>query len=48
MTWFKVDDQFADHPKWVGASDAAVAAWFKGLAYCSRYMTDGLIPGPVV
>lgn len=43
MSWCKVDDQFADHPKFVGLSNDAVALWLRGLAYCNRHMTDGEI-----
>lgn len=48
MTWFKVDDQFADHPKFLRLSDAAGMAWFRSLAYASRYLTDGFIPDGAV
>lgn len=44
MTWFKVDDDFADHPRFLTLSDAAIVAWFRSLAYASRYLTDGFIP----
>lgn len=44
MTWFKIDDDFADHPKFVACSDAAVAAWVRALAYSSRFLTDGQVP----
>jgi hypothetical protein len=43
MTWVKVDDQFQDHPKFLDVSLAAVGLWVAGLAYCSRYLTDGHI-----
>ena len=44
MTWIKIDDQFADHPKFVARSDHAIATWVRALAYSSRYLTDGIIP----
>jgi len=44
MTWIKIDDQFADHPKFVARSDTAIATWVRALAYASRYLTDGIIP----
>lgn len=44
MTWMKVDDQFPDHPKFLGLTDTAVALYFIGLAYCSRHLTDGVVP----
>lgn len=44
MTWVKIDDGFADHPKVVAAG--ALASWLFvcGLTYCSRQLTDGFIP----
>jgi hypothetical protein len=42
--WVKLDDGFADHPKVVGRSDAALASWLKALCYCGRYRTDGHVP----
>lgn len=44
MTWFKIDDDFAEHPKFLALSDAAVAAWVRALAYASRFLTDGRVP----
>lgn len=43
MTWVKIDDQFQDHPKFLDVSLAGIGLWTAGLAYCSRYLTDGLI-----
>lgn len=44
MTWVKLDDTFADHPKVVAAGDAAAWLYVCGLLYCSRHLTDGFIP----
>jgi hypothetical protein len=44
MAWVKLDDQFPDHPKVVAAGPAAGWLYVCGLAYCSRYLTDGFIP----
>lgn len=47
MTWVKLDDQFADHPKIAGmGSLAPLAGWLHvcALCYCARYLTDGFIP----
>ena len=41
MSWIKIDDNFADHPKFVGLSNDAVATWVRALGYCNRHMTDG-------
>lgn len=43
MTWVKLDDHFADHPKILGLSDSAYRAYVDGLCYCTRYLTDGKI-----
>ena len=44
MTWVRLDDHFADHPKILGLSDSAYRAYVDGLCYCARYLTDGAIP----
>lgn len=44
MSWVKLDDQFPDHPKVVQAGPRAAWLYVCGLAYCARYLTDGLIP----
>ena len=44
MTWFKVDDGFYDHPKFLEVPNAAVGLWVKAGAWCGRHLTDGLIP----
>ncbi len=44
MTWVKIDDGFADHPKIVKAGPLGMALWVAGLAYCNRNLTDGFIP----
>lgn len=47
MTWAKVDDQFAEHPKVLALGRdrfAAMGLWLLGLTYSSRYLTDGFIP----
>jgi len=44
MAWFRVDDQFHEHPKLAAAGPLAWVMWFVGLAYCNRNLTDGFIP----
>lgn len=44
MTWVKIDDGAAQHPKLLRAGPNAVALWLAGLCYANRYHTDGLIP----
>lgn len=44
MTWLRLDDQIADHPKFITAGPQAAWLWLCGLAYASRYLTDGFVP----
>ncbi len=48
MSWAKLDDQFADHPKIVTAGPLAAWLYVAGLTYCCRYLTDGRIPEAAV
>lgn len=48
MTWVKVDDSLPNHPKFIGMSDAALAAWLRGLLYSSAYLLDGFVPAHAV
>ncbi|QDH93211.1 hypothetical protein SEA_ZIPP_57 [Gordonia phage Zipp] len=41
MTWFKVDDKFADHPKVESLSMAARGLWVTAGAWCASHLTDG-------
>ncbi len=47
MTWVKLDDQFADHPKIEAAGPMAAWLFVCGLCYASKHLTDGYIPGSV-
>jgi len=44
MTWVKIDDGYADHPKHAEAGPLGQALWLAGLAYCNKNLTDGFIP----
>ena len=44
MTWVKLDDGFADHPKIERLSSDAFRAFVRSLCYASRHLTDGRIP----
>lgn len=48
MTWFKIDDGFYDHPKFLDLSNAAVGLWSKAGAWCGKHLTDGVIPASKV
>ena len=44
MTWFKVDDGFAFHPKAIMAGNAALGLWVRAGAWCGANLTDGALP----
>lgn len=44
MSWVRLDDQIAMHPKVLAAGDAAFGGWVRLLAYCAAYLTDGAVP----
>lgn len=44
MTWVKIDDGFAQHPKVVEAGPLAMAMQVAALGYCNRELTDGFVP----
>ena len=44
MSWVKIDDTAPDHPKMLGLSDRAQAAWMRSLCWSSKQMTDGFLP----
>lgn len=43
-TYITVHDGMPDHPKIAGLSDAAFRALVTGWCWCSRYLTDGVMP----
>lgn len=52
MTWLRMDDNMLDHPKWRRAirlgGDEVVAIWFRLTSWCSRHLTDGVVPADMV
>lgn len=44
MTWFKVDDTLAFHPKAIAAGNAALGLWVRAGTWCSQQLTDGYLP----
>lgn len=48
MTWVRIDDGFADHPKILKAGPLAIVAQVRALCYCSRHLTDGFLPDDIV
>src|SRR4051794_16478784 len=45
MTWVRLDDAFADHPKVDGLSDPAFRLHVSALCHSGRYLTDGFVEG---
>jgi hypothetical protein len=46
--WLRLDDEFPDHPKVVGLTDAAFRLAITGLCYSHRLRTDGFVPAVVL
>src|SRR5437016_2129606 len=44
MSWVKLDDGFAEHPKVSALTDRAFRLYLTGLCYCARNLTDGTLP----
>lgn len=44
MTWVRLADDFADHPKVIAAGPLAGWLWVCSLAYANKYLTDGFVP----
>jgi hypothetical protein len=44
MTWVKLDDRYATHPKMLRAGPAALALDVAGLCYSAGHGTDGFVP----
>jgi hypothetical protein len=44
LTWFKVDDGFAFHPKAIMAGNSALGLWVRAGAWCGANLTDGALP----
>lgn len=44
MTWVRLDEQFAQHPKVVRVGPLGMALHVAALCYCNQYLTDGFIP----
>lgn len=44
MNWAKIDDGLFDHPKVLIAGEEAANLYVRGLVWCCKHLTDGLIP----
>jgi hypothetical protein len=43
VSWVRIDDAFADHPKTLSLNDRAFRLHVWALCYCARHLTDGLL-----
>lgn len=43
MTWFKIDDTLALHPKVIEAGNAAIGLWVRAGSYSAQQLTDGYV-----
>lgn len=41
MSWIRLDDQYLDHPKFIGLPNDALLLWHVCLAYCNAQNTNG-------
>jgi len=48
MPWARIDDQFPDHPKVIGAGPLAELLHVRAICYANRHLTDGVIPAGIV
>jgi len=44
LPWVRIDEEFPDHPKVVGAGPLGIAMQVAALCYCNRHLTDGFVP----
>lgn len=52
MSWLRLEDNMLDHPKWRRAlrdgGDEVFATWVRLVSWCSRHLTDGVVPADMV
>ena len=48
MSWGKIDDRLAFHPKVMAAGNTAMGLWVRALAYCAQFETDGWLDSGAV
>jgi hypothetical protein len=48
VTWIKLDDGYAEHEKLLEAGPHALALDIRGMCYCARRLTDGLVPSGAI
>jgi len=47
MTWFRVDDNLAFHPKVIAAGNPAIGLWVRAGTWAAQQLTDGYIPADI-
>lgn len=45
--WFRIDDNFAFHPKVIQAGNEAVGVWARTGSWSSQQLTDGFVPDDI-
>lgn len=48
MPWVRLDDTFADHPKFLSAGPIAQLIQVRALCYAARHLTNGFIPHSIL
>lgn len=48
MSWVRIDDGFADHPKIVAAGPICAIIQVRAFCYAARHLTDGVLPAAVI
>jgi hypothetical protein len=48
MSWTRLDDGTADHPKFVSLNDAGWSLWIRALIWSSKHKTEGVLDPVVV
>lgn len=48
MVWFKVDDNFAFHPKTLAATNSAIGLWVRAGSWCGANLTEGRLPADLI
>ncbi len=48
MTWIRIDDGYADHPKLCRVGPLGLALQTRAFCYAGRFLTDGFLPADVV
>jgi hypothetical protein len=48
MTWGKIDDQLAFHPKALAAGNEALGMWVRSMSYSCQMLTGGFISSEIV